>query len=94
MIAGLRARFEMTILLTTHYLDEADRLCDRIAVMHLGEIVACDTPVSLRGDFGAEVLELRIEGDGGEALGRLQADGLADDYAFAIGSTFDCSDAR
>jgi ABC-2 type transport system ATP-binding protein len=87
VIAGLRARFDMTILVTTHYLDEADRLCDRIAVMHLGEIVACDTPASLRGDFGAEVLELRIDGDGGEALGRLQADGLADDYAFAVGST-------
>lgn len=87
VIASLRTRFEMTILVTTHYLDEADRLCDRIAVMHLGEIVACDSPASLRGAFGAEVLELRIQGDGAQALGRLQADGLADDYAFAVGST-------
>jgi len=87
VIAGLRARFEMTILVTTHYLYEADRLCDRVAVMHFGEIVACDSPAALRGGFGAEVLELRIEGDGRGALGRLQADGLADEYAFAIGST-------
>src|SRR5438552_12139314 len=43
VIAGLRARFETTILLTTHYLDEAERLCDRIAVIHRGEIVACDS---------------------------------------------------
>jgi ABC-2 type transport system ATP-binding protein len=87
VIAGLRARFEMTILLTTHYLDEADRLCERIAVMHRGEIVACDSPAALRGAFGSEVLELRVEGDGQEPLARLRADGLADDYAFAVGST-------
>ena len=36
VIAGLRARAEMTILLTTHYLDEAERLCDRVAIMHAG----------------------------------------------------------
>jgi ABC-2 type transport system ATP-binding protein len=87
VIAGLRARFEMTILLTTHYLDEADRLCDRTAVMHLGEIVACDTPAALRGAFGEEVLELRVAGDAQMVLGRLRADGVADEYAFAVGST-------
>src|SRR5947207_1951255 len=43
-IGGLRARAEMTVLLTTHYLDEAERLCDRVAVMHYGRIVALDTP--------------------------------------------------
>jgi ABC-2 type transport system ATP-binding protein len=86
-IAGLRARFEMTILLTTHYLDEADRLCDRIAVMHRGEIVANDSPEALRGRFGAELVELRIDGEGAEALASLRAEGLADDDAFAVGAT-------
>jgi ABC-2 type transport system ATP-binding protein len=86
VIAGLRARFEMTILLTTHYLDEADRLCDRIAVMHLGEIVACDSPAALRGAFGSEVLELQIEGDGEAVLSRIRAEALSDEYAFAVGS--------
>ena len=43
VIAGLRARSEMTILLTTHYLDEAQRLCDRVAIMNRGEI-ARSTP--------------------------------------------------
>src|SRR5207253_7160285 len=44
VIAALRDREEMTILLTTHYLDEAQRLCDRVAIMHMGRIVALDTP--------------------------------------------------
>src|SRR5438093_2026930 len=44
VIGGLRARQEMTILLTTHYLDEAQRLCDRVAIIHRGEIVGLDAP--------------------------------------------------
>src|SRR5438309_4296550 len=47
VIGGLRARDEMTIVLTTHYLDEAERLCDRIAIVHAGRIVALDTPRAL-----------------------------------------------
>jgi ABC-2 type transport system ATP-binding protein len=87
VIAELRDRFEMTVLLTTHYLDEADRLCDRIAVMHRGEIVACDSPDALRGRFGTELIELRVDGEGEEALRALQAEGIAEGEAFAVGST-------
>ena len=47
LIAGLRTRDEMTILLTTHYLDEAERLCDRVAIVHEGRIVAMDRPAAL-----------------------------------------------
>jgi len=47
LISGLRGRTGMTTLLTTHYLDEAERLCDRIAVMHQGAIVAMDRPEAL-----------------------------------------------
>src|SRR5213595_464157 len=63
VIAGLRARAEMTILLTTHYLDEAQRLCDRVAIMHAGRIVAMDRPAALLAGLGRELLELRIHGD-------------------------------
>src|SRR5213595_382214 len=49
LISGLRDRTNMTTLLTTHYLDEAERLCDRIAIVHLGQIVAMDTPAGLLG---------------------------------------------
>ena len=87
VIAGLRAREEMTILLTTHYLDEAQRLCDRVAIIHLGEIVALDTPRALLAGLGAEILEMRIEGDGQAALAALRARGVANSDSFAVGST-------
>src|SRR5438132_9759416 len=54
VIAGLRARRQMTILLTTHYLDEAEQLCERIAIMHLGRIVALDSPKALLASLGQE----------------------------------------
>ncbi len=52
VIAGLRAREELTILLTTHYLDEAQRLCDRVAIIHQGSIVALDSPQALLAGLG------------------------------------------
>jgi ABC-2 type transport system ATP-binding protein len=87
VIAGLRSRHDMTVLLTTHYLDEAQRLCDRVAIIHLGEIVALDTPTALLAGLGSEVLELRVVGDGHAALASLRARGIATADAFAIGST-------
>src|SRR5262249_61963036 len=47
VIAGLRQRLETTILVTTHYLEEAERLCDRIAIVDAGRIVALDSPGGL-----------------------------------------------
>jgi len=87
VIATLRARSEMTIVLTTHYLDEAERLCDRVAVMRLGEIVALDTPAALLAALGREIVELRVAGDAQAGLAVLQAHGIADDGAFVVGST-------
>jgi ABC-2 type transport system ATP-binding protein len=87
VIAGLRFRSEMTILLTTHYLDEAQRLCDRVAIMHAGRIVALDTPAALLAGLGHELLELRLQGDVVAALANLRTSGVAGDEAFAVGST-------
>jgi ABC-2 type transport system ATP-binding protein len=87
LIAGLRAREEMTILLTTHYLDEAERLCDRIAIVHEGLIVALDTPPALLAGLGRELVELRVEGDADDVLAALRARGIGADDAFAVGST-------
>jgi ABC-2 type transport system ATP-binding protein len=43
-----------TVVLTTHYMEEAEQLCDRIAIMDRGRMVACDTPRALIHDLGAE----------------------------------------
>src|SRR5919204_213295 len=77
VIAGLRERSELTILLTTHYLDEAERLCDRIAVMHEGHIVALDSPTALRSRLGRELVELRVREDAAAALSSLRELGIA-----------------
>jgi ABC-2 type transport system ATP-binding protein len=87
LISGLRGRTGMTTVLTTHYLDEAERLCDRIAVMHQGTIVALDRPGALLAGLGAELVELRVEQDPAAALAAMRAHGLAADDAFAVGST-------
>jgi ABC-2 type transport system ATP-binding protein len=87
VLAGLRDRGDLTLLLTTHYLDEAERLCDRVAIMHLGEIVALDTPAGLRAELGDELVELRVDGNGGDALATLQEHGMAGHDAFVVGST-------
>ena len=50
-----------TVLLTTHYMEEADQLCDRIAIVDHGRVVALDTPAGLKRTIGAtEVVHLEI----------------------------------
>ena len=87
VISGIRERSEMTILLTTHYLDEAEKLCDRVAVIHSGRIVALDTPASLLASLGREIVELRVDGDAQKALESLRRRGIVDGDGFAVGST-------
>src|SRR5436190_8664900 len=81
VIAGLRVRHEMTVLLTTHYLEEAEQLCDRVAIIHQGRIVALDTPQALLADLGAEIIELRVDRDGAAALALLRSRGIAGEDA-------------
>jgi ABC-2 type transport system ATP-binding protein len=51
-IAKLRTEHQMTVLMTTHYMDEADAYCDRISLMHRGKIRVTGTPASLRAGLG------------------------------------------
>lgn len=51
-IRQIRQNLGTTILLTTHLMDEADLLCDRVGIMHLGRLVACDTPQALKVAIG------------------------------------------
>ena len=87
VIGRLRDRTEMTIVLTTHYLDEAERLCDRVAIIHAGQIIALDTPAALVAGLGDELVELRVSHDPAAALASLRAHGIAGDDAFSVGST-------
>ena len=52
-VLDLRQSHDATVVLTTHDMDEADRLCDRIAILHQGRIVAEDSPFGLKQRFGA-----------------------------------------
>jgi ABC-2 type transport system ATP-binding protein len=53
-VGQLRSNYGTTIFLTTHYMDEADHLCDRVAVMHLGHVTAIGTPAELKASIGGE----------------------------------------
>ncbi len=56
-----------TILLTTHYMEEADQLCDRVAIMDHGKILALDTPAALKQSIGADtVVTVKALGDTGQ----------------------------
>jgi ABC-2 type transport system ATP-binding protein len=63
-LLGELHRAGQTILLTTHYMEEADRLCDRVAIMDHGKILALDTPAALKQSIGADtVVTLKAAGD-------------------------------
>src|SRR5262245_3648410 len=87
VIGGLRAQFGATVLLTTHYLDEAERLCDRVGIMHAGRIVALDRPAKLLAALGDHILELRVDTDPTRALAQLRSHGIAGNGSFALGGT-------
>ena len=63
-----------TILLTTHYMEEADQLCDRVAIMDHGRILALDTPDGLKRGVGADtIVTVKASGDLGALEGVLSA---------------------
>jgi ABC-2 type transport system ATP-binding protein len=59
MLERIKAGRDLTVLLTTHYMDEADKLCDRIAIVDHGQLVALDAPMTLKASIpGKNVLEV------------------------------------
>ncbi len=63
LLGGLNAEGQ-TILLTTHYMEEADKLCDRLAIMDHGKILALDTPAELKRSVGADtIVTVKAAGD-------------------------------
>jgi ABC-2 type transport system ATP-binding protein len=65
LLGGLNAEGQ-TIMLTTHYMEEADKLCDRVAIMDHGKILALDTPAELKRSVGADtIVSVKAAGDQG-----------------------------
>lgn len=52
---------KVTIILTTHYMEEADMLCDRIAIIDKGRIVALDTPAKLKAGLGGDIIRIKTK---------------------------------
>jgi ABC-2 type transport system ATP-binding protein len=68
MVLSLRAEHATTVVLTTHDMDEADRLCDRLAVLDRGRVIALDTPDQLKQAGGSmEDVFMRLTHDEEEA---------------------------
>jgi ABC-2 type transport system ATP-binding protein len=73
MLNNLKNTHHLTMLLTTHYMDEADRLCDRIAIVDHGKLVALDTPMALKASFpGTNVVEAQFTRESEEWPSRLK----------------------
>jgi ABC-2 type transport system ATP-binding protein len=74
MLNNLKKKRNLTMLLTTHYMEEADRLCDRIAIVDHGKLVALGTPVELKQSVpGSNVVELQFARESEEWKARLKA---------------------
>ena len=73
MLNNLKKTRNLTMLLTTHYMEEADKLCDRIAIVDHGNLVALGTPMELKNSVaGANVVEVHFDRDTEEWQGRLE----------------------
>jgi ABC-2 type transport system ATP-binding protein len=66
-LEDLNRKEGLTIFLTTHYLEEADKLCDRLAIIDHGAIIASGTPSGLKAELGGDVINLAFKGDDEQA---------------------------
>jgi ABC-2 type transport system ATP-binding protein len=98
-VRDLRAQGR-TILLTTHYMEEADQLCDRVAIIDHGKIVALDSPSALKRTIRAEEivrLEIGVAGDGASIVERLSRAGViarSERHNGTLSLTVHCASAR
>lgn len=74
ILRWMKENKQRTLLLTTHYMAEADELCDRVAIVNMGKILACDTPAHLKQDLQSEAFfQVRIEPNGAVETEKLTA---------------------
>jgi ABC-2 type transport system ATP-binding protein len=92
MLERIKRERDLTILVTTHYMDEADKLCDRVAIVDHGKLVALDSPLKLKASIpGKNILEVSFSDVPPGWIGVLQAlpdvaDVKADDHVFRLSS--------
>ena len=92
MLARLKHERDLTILVTTHYMDEADKLCDRVAIIDHGKLAALDSPLKLKASIpGKNILEVSFTGapaNWADSLKQLPevADVKSEDNIFRISS--------
>jgi ABC-2 type transport system ATP-binding protein len=74
MLSNIKAKRKLTVLITTHYMDEADRLCNRIAIVDHGKLVALDSPEALKASMpGSNVIEVQFDNPPADWGQRLRA---------------------
>jgi len=92
MLAKLKTEHDLTILMTTHYMDEADKLCGRVAIIDHGKLAALDSPMKLKASIpGSNILEVSFSGVPEGWLETLKSlpevlDVKAEDHMYRIGS--------
>ncbi|PYQ79498.1 MAG: multidrug ABC transporter ATP-binding protein [Acidobacteria bacterium] len=92
MLQRIKSERQLTILITTHYMDEADKLCDRIAIVDHGELKALDSPLKLKASIpGKNVIEVSFGDTPAGWMQQLQAlpdaeSVTAEDHVFRISS--------
>jgi len=78
IVRDLRDDEGVTVILTTHYLEEAETVCDRVGILHGGSLVALDQPARLIAQLGEFVVELRTTDNNASVLDSLDAAHLGD----------------
>lgn len=71
-IEDLVKKKKITIIITTHYMEEADRLCDRIAIIDHGKTVVIDSPEKLKSELGGDIVSMKIRKPNLKAIGKLR----------------------
>jgi ABC-2 type transport system ATP-binding protein len=93
MLSRLKGERDLTVLLTTHYMDEADKLCDRIAIVDHGKLVALDSPLKLKASIpGENIVEVSFSSIPEGWMEKLKSlpgveNVVAQDSIFRIGSS-------
>jgi ABC-2 type transport system ATP-binding protein len=77
-IQRLKEKENTTVFLTTHYMDEADFLCDRIGIIDYGKILELDTPSGLKDKIGeGDVIDMQVSGNVASFLKKLEKEGCS-----------------